>query len=368
MIARLALAAGVAAVGASASAAAAPVPVLSPYLDLGDAGTQPQVGKLVRGYAGAWSGSPTGYTYSWESCQSGTCRPIPGATGANFTPTTAEVGRGLRLNVVARSADGDAAAYTSVSPDVAPIPPAPAADPPAPVPGPSPAPAVPAPVAQTLPVTPSPGATVITPSTPVGMPVAAPAAGTATAAPAVRVAVTRWGRMAGFGGTIRVAGSVGAGAPGRRVTILDGGGEPVADAVADADGAFEARATARRPGTWNVRLDGATAGFEVRVRPRVLDVSASRSVARPGVVWLRGRLQPAVEGKVVDLQYLDPRRGWRVWRQARTGTGGRFRVARVLAANPAVRPFRLRVRAGVPADVGWMFAPAVSASRVVRVR
>jgi len=91
-------------------------------------------------------------------------------------------------------------------------------------------------------------------------------------------------------------------------------------------------------------------------------------VRAPGIVRVAGTVLPAVSGKLVQLQYLDPGRGWRLWRQATTGRGGRFTIARLLRPNPLAPRFTLRVRVAVPADVGWPYAPATTRPVAVRVR
>lgn len=349
--------AGVFFVAAGGSAAAAPTPVLSPYVDLADAGPAPMVGKVVRGYPGAWSGAPTGFSYLWERCQGPVCAPIPGGTVDTYVPSAGDVGYGLRLTVTALHPSEPGRATSAISPQVT-APPAPV-----PVPSPSSTPATTptATVGQTITVNGSNESLA-----PTGAPTASPTrAATSRSATFVRLIDVR--REAGYGMPFRVAGDAGPGGAGHTVTLIDSSGSSVGTAVAAADGSFEVAGVGLRPGVWTVRVDDAAATFPLRVRPTAHVARATSRVRRPGVVSVEGRIQPAVEGKIVELQYLDPHRGWRGWRKTQTGPGGTFQVARTMKPNPAVRPFHLRVRVAIPVDVGWIFAPAVSSAHVVRV-
>ncbi|MCB0881108.1 MAG: hypothetical protein KDC33_02675 [Thermoleophilia bacterium] len=338
--------------GTGASAVAAPTPVVSPYIDPGDGGV-PRVGSPARGYAGVWSDVPSSVAYAWERCRA-SCEAIPGASGADYTPTAADGGVALRLRVTARyPSSASATAYSQESAPVAPAAPseapAPRSDQAAPAP---PAP-TPTPDGRAAPV-PSPPAA------------AAPPSAVPASAGWLRMRTAR--RTGGYGRRIVVAGFVDQGAAGRTIDVIDPSGTLVGRARAAADGSFRTSAAAFLPGTWTARTGAATASFPVSVRPRVTLARVTRAVRRPGVVAVTGRIAPGVSGKFVELQYLDPRRGWRAWRRVRTGPGGRFRVARVLARTPGVDPFTLRLRVGVPVDVGWIFAPAVSPVRAVRAR
>ncbi|HEY2536534.1 MAG TPA: hypothetical protein VGI24_06075 [Solirubrobacteraceae bacterium] len=63
---------------------------------------------------GAWSGSPEDYGYQWERCTSaGVCSRILGATNANYTPSSSDVGDTLEATVTAINGGGSAAS-TSV--------------------------------------------------------------------------------------------------------------------------------------------------------------------------------------------------------------------------------------------------------------
>jgi hypothetical protein len=65
-------------------------PMLSPQ--------EPHQGQAISVSDGTWSGmAPITYSYQWQLCDPsgdvGSCAPIPGATGATYTPTAADVGR-----------------------------------------------------------------------------------------------------------------------------------------------------------------------------------------------------------------------------------------------------------------------------------
>jgi hypothetical protein len=152
------------------------------------------------------------------------------------------------------------------------------------------------------------------------------------------------------------------------VTLRDPWGRLMDTAVSAGDGRFRLAARVWRPGPWSVSAAGISSVVGVRVRPDVRLTAATVLVRPPAVVALRGRLLPHVAGKIVQMQYLDPTRGWRLWKQTRTDTAGRFALRRVLQPNPLAPRFTLRVRAVVPVDVGWPFAPAGTRVVAVRVR
>ncbi len=70
-------------------------------------------GSAVEGQAlseshASWSGSPTSYSYQWQSCDgSGTnCSAIAGATGQSYTLTSAEIGDTIRVQETATNGGG----------------------------------------------------------------------------------------------------------------------------------------------------------------------------------------------------------------------------------------------------------------------
>jgi len=76
--------------------------------------------------AGTWANEPTSYAYQWLRCGPGGtgCTSIGGATGAAYTPVTADVGNTIRVRVSAANAAGEGAPMTSEpSPQVLPAPP-----------------------------------------------------------------------------------------------------------------------------------------------------------------------------------------------------------------------------------------------------
>jgi hypothetical protein len=69
-------------------------------------------GSLLTASPGSWSGSPTGYLYRWRRCDlsGANCLDIGGATGPTYTPTTADVGHTLRVDVTASNRWGSSMA------------------------------------------------------------------------------------------------------------------------------------------------------------------------------------------------------------------------------------------------------------------
>jgi len=71
-----------------------------------------QQGQSLRSDNGTWTGSPTGYSYSWQDCNaSGTnCTTISGATTPSYTLRSSDVGFTIRSQVRATNTYGSAAA------------------------------------------------------------------------------------------------------------------------------------------------------------------------------------------------------------------------------------------------------------------
>jgi hypothetical protein len=88
----------------------------------------PRQGGQLTADRGNWSNSPSGFAYTWLRCdRSGNgCAAIPGAHGYAYTPTSADVGHTLRLQVDARNGGGLARAFSPPTAMVGPLP-APAA-------------------------------------------------------------------------------------------------------------------------------------------------------------------------------------------------------------------------------------------------
>jgi streptogramin lyase len=75
----------------------------------------PVVGGILTASNGTWTGEPTSYGYSWESCDATEteCSLVPG-TGAAFVPTVRDLGRTLRVRVTAEGIGGPGTATSAV--------------------------------------------------------------------------------------------------------------------------------------------------------------------------------------------------------------------------------------------------------------
>jgi hypothetical protein len=78
------------------------------------------IGSTLRATQGAWSGSPTSFSYQWVRCPSSggkpdgsDCAAIGGATTSAYVVATADVGARLRVRVTASNADGSATAASN---------------------------------------------------------------------------------------------------------------------------------------------------------------------------------------------------------------------------------------------------------------
>jgi hypothetical protein len=69
-------------------------------------------GATLTASTGAWTNAPASYAHQWERGDGITWATVPGATGATYPLTDADVGRQLRVRVVATNADGASAAYS----------------------------------------------------------------------------------------------------------------------------------------------------------------------------------------------------------------------------------------------------------------
>jgi outer membrane protein assembly factor BamB len=73
-----------------------------------------QVGQQLTASSGAWTGSPTSFTYQWLACSSAySCGAIPGATNSSYTLTSAQAGQMLEVEVTASNSTGSSAAAAS---------------------------------------------------------------------------------------------------------------------------------------------------------------------------------------------------------------------------------------------------------------
>jgi GH25 family lysozyme M1 (1,4-beta-N-acetylmuramidase) len=123
--------------GGSATAASAPTVAVSPAGT--STGTQPtnlsppliqgmaQVGQILKGSVGTWTGSPNKFAYRWRRCDAGgaSCVAIPHAISARYTLTPDDIGSTLSLVVTATGKGGSTAATTDATGVVvaAPLPP-----------------------------------------------------------------------------------------------------------------------------------------------------------------------------------------------------------------------------------------------------
>jgi hypothetical protein len=78
------------------------------------AGT-PRRGQTLSVRVGVWTNAPTGYTYQWQRLIASGWEDIDGATGANYAVTSEDLGRRLRVTVVAANEDGSASAASGPS-------------------------------------------------------------------------------------------------------------------------------------------------------------------------------------------------------------------------------------------------------------
>jgi hypothetical protein len=75
----------------------------------------PAVGQTLTASTGAWTGSPTSFTYQWTRCnaQGVSCVPIPAATATTYVVQQADVGSTIRVNVTAIAASGSTTATSN---------------------------------------------------------------------------------------------------------------------------------------------------------------------------------------------------------------------------------------------------------------
>jgi subtilisin family serine protease len=81
----------------------------------------PQVGQTMAATAGSWSGSPTGYAYQWQRCDTngGSCTAISGTTASSYTLASADSGFTIRIAVTASNAYGSDTASSNATAVVA---------------------------------------------------------------------------------------------------------------------------------------------------------------------------------------------------------------------------------------------------------
>ena len=76
-----------------------------------------EVGVRMAVSNGEWSSAPVGFGYQWKDCNTGggECAPILGATNANYTPSSSDLGHKLVAEVTATNGGGSVAVSTSAS-------------------------------------------------------------------------------------------------------------------------------------------------------------------------------------------------------------------------------------------------------------
>jgi Divergent InlB B-repeat domain len=81
----------------------------------------PQEGRTLKTTNGAWDNNPSSYAWQWEDCEatgSEPCTPIGGATSDEYTLTSADLGRTVRVTVTAENAGGSASAASAYTAEV----------------------------------------------------------------------------------------------------------------------------------------------------------------------------------------------------------------------------------------------------------
>ncbi len=66
----------------------------------------PRQGRTLTAAPGSWTDSPTSYGYLWYRCDSSTCNALSTAVSRTYVPVAADVGRTLKVRVVATNAAG----------------------------------------------------------------------------------------------------------------------------------------------------------------------------------------------------------------------------------------------------------------------
>ncbi len=73
-----------------------------------DVSGTPEVGEVLDGSPGVWTGSPTSYAYQWDDCNTSgeSCFQIAGATASSYTLVPSDAGHTIRVAVTATNAAG----------------------------------------------------------------------------------------------------------------------------------------------------------------------------------------------------------------------------------------------------------------------
>jgi hypothetical protein len=87
---------------------------------------EPRAGSPLTGSEGSWEAAAS-FAFQWLRCSGSTCSPIAGATGQTYTPTVADEGQQLRLDVTATGGGGETTASSELTAGVkaGPLPPPP---------------------------------------------------------------------------------------------------------------------------------------------------------------------------------------------------------------------------------------------------
>jgi hypothetical protein len=314
-------------------------------------GGSPAVGDNLGGNAGGWSGDGNTYAYQWQRCdaQGLGCVPIDGATGLNYTPTTADVGHTLVFCVTATNSGGSATSCSVPTPVVVASHPTPAST--ADRPG--------------DPITPT------STGTPVGGSSSSPSRGAANGSPASeRVVLTAFtnsrtssqkvkfgkrvainGRLVGPDGTPIAGATLGV----QVQTAVPGAAmADSAQVVTGRDGRFSYTAPAgpSRVIRFGYRAYTSDTSFADTTDVHLLVAAGVTMKATPKKVHNRhatvftGRLlgKPlAKRGVVVDLQVFF-RKQWRTFAAPRTNKKGVYKFKYRFMAGKATWKFRARVR------------------------
>jgi len=106
-----------------------PVNTSYPTINLASGDSQPVVGHFLSASVGSWNGAfPITYTYQWKRCDAsdplnGPCVNIANATSSFYTPTNADAGSRLRVQVTATNNQGSASQNSESSAPVIALPP-----------------------------------------------------------------------------------------------------------------------------------------------------------------------------------------------------------------------------------------------------
>jgi hypothetical protein len=135
----------------------------------------------------------------------------------------------------------------------------------------------------------------------------------------------------GYGERVALSGQVPQGRAGQSVSLQHAprgeGWRSVGSTTTASGGSYRFAVKAERSGAYRALAPGAGASSEKRVTVvAALSGRASRYVRLGSPLRVAGALRPGLRGRRVALQ-LRSRRGWKTVKRARTGSGGRFRVA-----------------------------------------